>query len=53
MKELFADAGTGITGLILFFIFFCVVVFWTMRPSAKEDYKKHGEIPLREDQKNG
>lgn len=53
MKELFANADVGITGLILFLIIFCCAVLWTMRPSAKGKYKKHGEIPLREDQKNG
>lgn len=52
MKELFANADIGIIGLILFFIFFCVAVAWTMRPSAKSHYIEHGKIPLREDHKN-
>ncbi len=53
MKELFANADAGITGLILFLVIFCGAVLWTMRPSAKLKYKKYGEIPLREDQENG
>jgi len=52
MKELFANANVGITGLILFFTIFCAIVLWTMRPSAKLDYKKHGEIPLSENEQN-
>jgi len=52
MKELFANADIGIFGLILFFMFFCLVVAWTLRPSAKSKYKTYGEIPFKEDQKN-
>lgn len=52
MKELFANADVGTFGLILFFVFFCVVVAWTLRPSAKSKYKEFGEIPLKEDKKN-
>lgn len=49
MKELFANTEAGMIGLILFFILFVCVVLWTLRPSGKSEYKKNGEIPLRED----
>lgn len=49
MKELFASPEYGLAGLIFFFLFFCGAVVWTMRPSAKKIYEKHGNIPLNED----
>lgn len=35
-------------GLLFFFVFFCVVGFWTFRPSARKDYQKYARIPLKE-----
>jgi len=52
MKEMFANADIGIIGLIIFFILFCCVVVWTLRPSARQNYKKYGEIPIREERNN-
>lgn len=48
MKQLFASADAGLIGLIFFFVFFCAVVLWTFRPGAKNKYKKHGQLPLEE-----
>ncbi|MAE51833.1 MAG: CcoQ/FixQ family Cbb3-type cytochrome c oxidase assembly chaperone [Micavibrio sp.] len=50
MKELFADANMGLIGLIFFFLFFCAVLVWVMRPGSKEQYKNNSEIPLKEDE---
>lgn len=52
MKELFANYDAGMIGLLIFFGVFCAAVAWTLRPSARGEYKEHGEIPFREDQKN-
>jgi len=49
MKELFASAPNGLIGLIIFFVFFCCVLLWLLRPGAKSKYKHYGEIPLKED----
>lgn len=48
MKEIFANPTVGLAGLLFFFIFFCGVILWTFRPSAKDKYKKDAEIPLKE-----
>jgi len=48
MKELFASGGAGMIGLLFFFLFFCAVTIWTFRPGAKNTYKKHGDMPLTE-----
>lgn len=52
MKEFFASADFGILGLIFFLVLFCGVVIWTLRPSARQEYKEHGNIPLKGDQNN-
>lgn len=52
MKELFANSDAGITGLIIFFIVFCLAVAWLFRPGSKKQYTEYGEIPLREDKKD-
>jgi cbb3-type cytochrome oxidase subunit 3 len=50
MKEIFANAGYGIAGLLFFFVFFCAVTLWTFRPGAKKKYQDDGNIPLRENE---
>jgi cbb3-type cytochrome oxidase subunit 3 len=49
MKELFASSDLGLVGLLFFFLFFCGVLVWVMRPGSKNKYKKDAEIPLKED----
>lgn len=51
MKEFFADPYVGLAGLLFFFAFFCVATFWTFRPGAKNKYKDHANIPMRENDK--
>ena len=36
-------------GLIYFFIVFCAVVIFVMRPSRKKQYEDAARMPLRED----
>ena len=50
MKQFFASADYGLTGLIFFFVFFTVVAFWTFRPGAKKIYQDRGNIPLKENE---
>lgn len=49
MKELFANADLGLVGLLFFFLFFCGVLVWVMRPGTKKKYKQDAQIPLKED----
>ncbi|MGH1377937.1 MAG: cbb3-type cytochrome c oxidase subunit 3 [Alphaproteobacteria bacterium] len=48
MKQIFASADFGLVGLIFFFVFFCGILLWTLRPGAKKTYKEHGNIPFQE-----
>ncbi len=48
MKEIFASADYGLAGLLFFFIFFCAITLWTLRPRAKTTYQDYGNIPLQE-----
>ena len=50
MKQIFASADFGLVGLIFFFVFFCGVTLWTLRPGAKKLYQDRGNIPLRENE---
>lgn len=50
MKQIFASADYGLIGLLFFFVFFCAITIWTLRPSAKKNYQNHGNIPLRENE---
>lgn len=50
MKQIFASADYGLIGLIFFFVFFCAITLWTLRPWAKKTYKNHGNIPLQENE---
>lgn len=50
MKEIFASGGYGLLGLLFFFTFFTVVTLWTLRPGAKNKYKDHGNIPLKDNE---
>lgn len=50
MKELFANADLGLLGLLFFFLFFCCVLVWVMRPGSKKKYNQNAQIPLKEDQ---
>jgi cytochrome c oxidase cbb3-type subunit 4 len=36
-------------GLIYFFVVFCAVVIFVMRPSRKRGYEEAARMPLRED----
>lgn len=51
MKEIFASGSYGLVGLLFFFVFFTVITIWTWRPSAKNKYQGHGNIPLEENDK--
>lgn len=53
MKELFADAGAGLVGLLLFFMIFVGILIWVFRPGSGEKYKDAGRIPLEEEDSNG
>jgi len=46
----FTSANAGMIGLLFFFIFFSIVGLWTFRPNAKNKYKKHALIPLKENE---
>ncbi len=47
----FLSQNAGLIGLIFFFIFFCAVVLWVMRPGTKADYKNSASIPFKETDK--
>jgi cbb3-type cytochrome oxidase subunit 3 len=49
MKALFASSSAGLIGLLFFFAIFCLILLWVYRPGAKEKFKKHGQIPLKDD----
>lgn len=49
MKALFASSTAGLVGLIIFFTFFMGVLVWLFWPGSKDKFKKHGEIPLKDD----
>ncbi len=36
---------------VLFFSFFCVIIFSVFKKGAKEKLQKHSDIPLRDDNK--
>ncbi len=36
-------------GLVYFFVVFCAVVIFVMRPSRKKQYEDAARMPLRED----
>ena len=36
-------------GLLYFFLVFCAVVIFVMRPSGKKQYEDAAKLPLRED----
>lgn len=50
MKQIFASADFGLIGLLFFFVFFCAITLWTLRPGAKKTYQDHGNIPLQENE---
>lgn len=49
MKALFASANAGTIGLIIFFVIFCGIVVWALRPKNKEHIESHKYIPLAEE----
>lgn len=49
MKELFADGGVGLTGLLFFFILFVGIAAWAYHPARKQQIESLKHIPLRED----
>lgn len=49
MREIFASAEVGLIGLAIFITLFSVVLFWVLKPGAKEHFKKFGEIPLKDE----
>lgn len=36
-------------GLLIFFLFFCLVLVWMARPGMKRKLESHARIPLEED----
>jgi cbb3-type cytochrome oxidase subunit 3 len=49
MKEMYASAEVGFIGLAIFITLFLVVLFWVLKPGAKEHFKKFGDIPLKDE----
>lgn len=49
MKEFFASQAFGMTGLLLFFALFSGVLVWLFLPGAREKFKKHGNIPFKDE----
>jgi cbb3-type cytochrome oxidase subunit 3 len=49
MKEMYASAEVGFIGLAIFIALFAVVLFWVLKPGAKEHFKKFGDIPLKDE----
>lgn len=49
MKEMFADGGFGLVGLLFFFTLFVGILVWVLWPGAKEKFQNHGQIPLKDD----
>ena len=49
MKELFANADAGMTGLLFFFILFMGITVWSFLPRNKQTIESYKFIPLRED----
>lgn len=39
--------------LCLFFLIFCVTIFWVYSPKRKAKYEKYGDLPLREGYEKG
>ncbi len=52
MSALFAvlSAHAGAIGLLFFFVFFVVMLFWVFRPNAKSTYQACASIPLKENE---
>lgn len=48
MIDFLADHA-GLIGLLFFFIFFCAIALWVMRPGSKQAYKNSASIPFKED----
>jgi cbb3-type cytochrome oxidase subunit 3 len=44
----FLTQNATLIGLLFFFTFFCLMLLWTFRPSAKKQHKEHANIPLKE-----
>jgi cbb3-type cytochrome oxidase subunit 3 len=49
MTGIFSSQAAGIIGLLFFFSFFVLLIFWLLRPGAGEQAKKHARIPLDEE----
>ncbi len=43
----------GLSGLLLFIAIFAGVLFWVLRPGAKESFDENARIPFKEDGANG
>lgn len=52
MRESFANADIGMIGLAIFLVLFTGVLIWVFRPGAKEHFKKFGDIPLKDEDKD-
>lgn len=50
MKELFASEIYGILGLFIFLALFIGMLVWVLIPSAKERFKEHSLIPLKDEE---
>lgn len=49
MKEVFANSTAGMIGLLFFFFLFVGILIWLYHPGAKEKFKEHGNIPLKDE----
>jgi cbb3-type cytochrome oxidase subunit 3 len=52
MRDDFANADIGMTGLFIFLGLFVAILVWLFRPGASEKYEQYGEIPFKEGEKN-
>jgi cbb3-type cytochrome oxidase subunit 3 len=44
----FITHHAGLLGLLFFFIFFCGMGLWVLRPGARTLYKNYARIPFEE-----
>lgn len=44
----FLTTHAAMIGLLLFFVFFCLMAAWVFRPGSKKIYANHAHIPLEE-----
>lgn len=44
----FLGQHAGLIGLLFFFVFFCAIALWVMRPGSKKIYQSSAAIPFKE-----